>query len=133
MDLGIAGHVRRQVLGRKAATEKLDPKELSVNYNLLQVWDILSLYVCSSEVLKPDRIEPVPIAYSAGTGAALALTPLEPGAIALNPFDQPSLTAKLIFRRLTQTKFSDSAELQSVYFRTAPQIASFRLVPAAAH
>jgi hypothetical protein len=37
-------------------------------------------------------------------------------------------------RRLTQTKFKDSAELQSVYFGTAPQITSFRLVPSdAAH
>jgi hypothetical protein len=39
----------------------------------------------------------------------------------------------VIFRRLPQTKFKDSTELQTVYFKTAPQIASFRLVPAAAH
>jgi len=38
----------------------------------------------------------------------------------------------VIFRRLTQTKFKDSAELQSAYFKTAPQIASFRLVPSGA-
>jgi hypothetical protein len=51
--------------------------------------------------------------------------------IALNPypFDQPSLTANVIFRRLAQTKFKDSDELQSAYFKTAPQIASFRLLP----
>ena len=35
----------------------------------------------------------------------------------------------MIFRRLTQTKFKDSAELQSAYFKTAPQITSFQLVP----
>ena len=64
----------------------------------------------------------------------MTLTPLEPRTIALDPypFDQPSLTTNVIFRRLTQTKFKDSAELQSVYFKTAPQIASFRLVPSAA-
>jgi hypothetical protein len=29
---------------------------------------------------------------------------------------------------LPQTKFKDSAELQTVYFKTAPQIASFTLM-----
>jgi hypothetical protein len=84
-------------------------------------------------VLKPDRIEPAPTAYSGQAGVGLSLAPEEKQTIAIDPypFDQPTLTTNLIFRRLTQTKFQDSAELQSVYFRTAPQIASFRLVPAA--
>jgi hypothetical protein len=117
---------------QKVAAETFDANELAINYNLLQVWDMMSLYICSTEVLKPDRIEPVPIGYSDGKGLPLRLTPVEPQVIALDPypFDQPSLTTNLIFRRLTQTKFADSAELQSVYFKTAPQIASFRLVPA---
>ena len=44
--------------------------------------------------------------------------------------DQRSLTTNVIFRRLSQAKFKDSTELQDVYFKTAPQIASFKLVPA---
>jgi len=62
----------------------------------------------------------------------MALSPMGPDTIALDPypFDQPSLTTNVIFRRLSQTKFNDSTELQSVYFKTAPQIASFKLVPA---
>ena len=53
------------------------------------------------------------------------------GTLALDPypFDQPLLTTNVIFRRLTQDTFKDSAELQSAYFKTAPQIASFKLVP----
>jgi hypothetical protein len=39
------------------------------------------------------------------------------------------LTTSVIFRRLRQTKFKDAAELQTVYFKTAPQIAAFKLVP----
>ena len=46
---------------QKAAADKFDAKEFAINYNLLQVWDIISLYICSTEVLKPDRIEPVPV------------------------------------------------------------------------
>jgi len=75
----------------------------------------------------------VPVAYSGVAGVALTLTPVQSNTIALDPypFDQPSLTTNVIFRRLRQTKFKDSAELQTVYFKTAPQIASFTLVPRA--
>jgi hypothetical protein len=84
-------------------------------------------------VRKPDRIEPAPVSYSQDGGVGLTLQPLEQQTIAIDPypFDQSSLTTNVIFRRLNQTKFNDSAELQSVYFRTAPQVASFRLVPSA--
>jgi hypothetical protein len=131
----IAAFVSRSEARQKTAAEKLDPKELTINYNLLQVWDMMSLYICSSEILRPDRIEPVPLSYSGAAGVGMTLTPrepksLEPKTIALDPYplDQP-LTTNVIFRRLTQTKFKDTAELQTAYFKTAPQITSFRLVP----
>lgn len=130
----IEAFIARGEAKQKSAAEKLDAEELAINYNLLQVWDMMSLYICSNERLKPERIEPAPVSYSGQAGVALALIPLEPHTIALSPypFDQPSLTANVIFRRLTQSKFKDSAELQSAYFKTAPQIAAFRLVPAGA-
>jgi hypothetical protein len=116
---------------QKAASTAIDPHELATNYNLLQVWDMMSLYICSTEHLKEDRIEPVPISYADKAVTPMRLTPLEPHTIALDPypFDQPSLTTNVIYRRLTQNRFRDSAELQSVYFKTAPEIASFKLVP----
>ena len=85
-------------------------------------------------MLSPDRIAPVPVGYSGETGVDMTLTPRAGGTIAIDPypFDQPSLTASMIFRRLRQNQFKDLAELQSVYFKTAPQIAPFTLVPAAA-
>jgi len=60
---------------QKVAADKLDAKEIAINYNLLQVWDMMSLYICSTEVLKPDRIEPVPVAYSGAAGVGMTLTP----------------------------------------------------------
>ena len=150
----IEAFISRSEARQKTAAEKLDPKELAINYNLLQVWDMMSLYICSSEVLKPDRIEPVPLSYSGAAGVGMTLTPLEPKSlepkslepktlepkslepktIALDPypFDARSLTTNVIFRRLPQTKFKDTAELQAAYFKTAPQITSFRLVPSGA-
>ena len=129
----ITAFIARSEVKQKAVAEQLDTHELAVNYNLLQVWDMISLYICSNEVHKPDRIEPVPVSYGQDAGVGITLQPLEKYTIAIDPypFDQSSLTTSVIFRRLNQTKFADSAELQSVYFRTAPQIASFRLVPSA--
>ncbi len=126
----IQAFIAKSEAKQKVAADKLDPKEIAINYNLLQVWDMMSLYICSTEVLKPDRIEPVPVAYSGAAGVGMTLTPLQSNTIVLDPypFDQPSLTTNVIFRRLPQTKFKDSAELQTVYFKTAPQIASFTLV-----
>ncbi len=127
----IEAFIARSEAKQKRAAESLDAAEVAVNYKLLQVWDMISLYICSTEVLKEDRIEPVPVSYSGEGGAAMALVPLEKQTIALDPypFDEPSLTTNVIFRRLSQANFKDTADLQSVYFKTAPQIASFQLVP----
>jgi hypothetical protein len=127
--------IARSEAKQTAAAEKLDAGELAINYNLLQVWDIISLYICSTEVLKPDRIEPVPVSYSGAPGVAITLMPTGQNTIALDPypFDQPSLFTNVIFRRLLQTKFENQAELQTAYFKTAPQIASYSLVPPRAH
>jgi Protein of unknown function (DUF3891) len=118
---------------QKTVAEQFDPSELAVNYNLLQVWDLLSLYICSTETLKSERIAPVPVGYSGKTGVGMTLTPRDAGTVAIDPypFDQPSLTASLLFRRLRQTEFKDTAELQSAYFKTAQEIAPFTLVSGA--
>jgi hypothetical protein len=130
----IEAFIERSEAKQKSAAEKFKGDELATNYNLLQIWDMMSLYICSTELLKPDRIEPVPVSYTGQEGVALTLVPLGMHTIALNPypFDQRSLTANVIFRRLTQANFKDSVELQSAYFKAAPQITSFRLVPSAA-
>jgi hypothetical protein len=62
----------------------------------------------------------------------MSLTPIEPQTIAIDPypFDVPSLTTNVVLRRLRQTKFANEDELQAAYFGTAPEIASFNLVPA---
>jgi hypothetical protein len=127
--------ITRSEAKQKATAEKFDAKQLMTNYTLLQVWDLISLYLCSTETLKPDRIAPVPTGYGDTASAEITLTPVGADTVAIDPypFNQPSLTANLIFRRLTQTKFKDQAELQTVYFGTAPQIASFHLVPGSRH
>lgn len=127
----IEAFITRSEAKQERSAESFDAAALAVNYRLLQVWDLMSLYICSTEVRKPDRIEPVPVANRADGGVAMTLLPLEQQTIAIDPypFDEPYLTTNVIHRRLKQTKFKDTAELQSAYFKTAPQTASFRLVP----
>ena len=120
--------IARSEAKQKTLAAAIDSDELRINYNLLQVWDMISLYICSTEELKDDRIAPVPTGYSGG-GLELSLTPRDATTIVLDPypFDVPELTTNLIYRKLKQDKFHDTAELQGAYFRTAPQIMSFRL------
>ena len=51
----IAAFIVRSEARQKAAAQGLDPEELAKNYHLLQVWDLLSLYVCSQEQLERTR------------------------------------------------------------------------------
>jgi Protein of unknown function (DUF3891) len=129
----IADFVAKSETKQKQAAEHFDAKEFATNYNLLQVWDLMSLYICTTEVLKPDVIDPVPVGYSQSKTVAMTLSPLGENTIALAPypFDQPSLTAKVVMRRIKQSKFGDLNEFRTAYFKTAQQIASFQFVPGA--
>ena len=128
----IAAFIVRSEAKQKAAAQGFDAEELAKNYHLLQVWDLLSLYICSQERLKPDAIEPVPTGYADAAGVRMELTPVDAATIALEPypFDRPSLTASVIYRRLDRTSFKDDKDLQAAYFATAPQVAPFTLVGA---
>ena len=72
----IEAFIARSEAKQKSAAEKFKRDELAINYNLLQIWDMMSLYICSTELLKPDRIEPVPVSYTGQEGVALTLVPL---------------------------------------------------------
>ncbi len=72
----IAEFIARSEAKQKQAAEQFDAKEFATNYNLLQVWDLMSLYICTTEVIKPDVIDPVPLGYSQAKGVPMNLTPL---------------------------------------------------------
>jgi uncharacterized protein DUF3891 len=131
----IKAFIARNEGKQKSTADKFNAVELAINYNLLQVWDLISLYICQNETLAPDKIEPVPVGYSGKAGVGMTLTPRGDNTIAIDPypFDQPLLTTNVIFRRLNENKFKDQADLQAAYFRTAPQTMSFKLVPQSVH
>jgi len=116
--------------GQKAQEQGLNPTELWVNYQLLQFWDLLSLYFC---VRPPYQqfVEPVPKRYREGEGVRLDLTPLEDGRVSIDPypFDLPALPISIPYRQLPTLKFADEAAFRAAYFQALPQLMRFELVP----
>ncbi len=110
-----------------------DEAEFRVNFHWLQVWDLLSLYFC----MRPpgeDYIDPVPARYSdgAGVGAPMTLRPLGGPRVAIDPypFDTPTLPFSVVCRRLPVSTFPDVATFREAYFKAAPELLTFELVPA---
>jgi hypothetical protein len=110
---------------------KFDKTEVTTNYILLQVWDLLSLYICSFEHLPEQQmIEPVPTAYREGTAVCMRLAPAAGTQISIDPypFDQPSLDVSVVYRRLPQSVFDDEVAFKKMFFGTTPQLASFTFI-----
>lgn len=114
-----------------------DPQQLRVNYRLLQVWDLLSLYF-SCQAPYEDYIEPVPTSYrdADGEGVRITLTPREANQVIVDPypFDVPSLRVQLAGRRLAQSRFADEAAFKKAYFQAPIELQEFTLLtPVLAH
>ena len=114
---------------QRAQEHALDATELWVNYQLLQLWDLLSLYFCVRPPYQ-QYVEPVPKSYRAGDGVRLDLMPLGDGRVSIDPypFDLPSLPISIPYRCLPTAKFADEAAFRVAYFQALPQLMRFELV-----
>ena len=123
----IEDFITRNEARQHVITAGLDRHEVAVNYNLLQVWDLLSLYICTHEHLTEHVIEPAPTAYATTGGGALKLTPTSPTTIIADPFpfDQTPLEAAIVYRQLPQSALHDADTFKAAYFGARPQIAVF--------
>jgi hypothetical protein len=112
------------------AAHEWNRDELRINYRLLQVWDLLSLYFSCQEPSK-DYIEPVPTVYQAreGEGVRLTLTPIGPNKVRLDPFpfDVNPCYVQLTARRLSQSKFENQDAFRKAYFQAPLEIMHFEL------
>ena len=126
----IEDFIARNEARQHVITAGLDRHEVAVNYNLLQVWDLLSLYICSNEQHKEHVIEPAPTAYSTSGGVPLKLTPTTPATIAVDPFpfDQAPLEAAVVYRALPPSALCDAEAFKAAYFGARPQVATFTFV-----
>jgi hypothetical protein len=113
---------RNEAARKQAITEHgWDEQRLRINYRLLQVWDLLSLYFSCQEPAAEDYIEPVPISYSEreGEGVRLTLKPTGKNKIAIDPypFDANPCVFQLTARRLSSETFADKDAFYRAYFQ----------------
>ncbi len=128
----IKAFIARNEARQQVIAAGLDRAEIAVNYNLLQVWDLLSLYICSHDQHQEHIIAPAPTAYAAASGVSLTLTPLAPTTIRIDPypFDDTPLEAALVYRQLPQSALRDADCFKAAYFGARPKVAIFTFVPA---
>jgi uncharacterized protein DUF3891 len=127
----IEDFIARNEARQHVITAGHDRHEVAVNYSLLQVWDLLSLYVCSHERHKEHVIAPVPAAYATGSaGVTLKLTPTAPATITVEPFpfDRAPLEAAVVYRMLPSSALHSDEMFKAAYFGARPQVAVFTFV-----
>jgi len=116
---------------QKQQERAVDAREFRVNYELLQFWDLLSLYFCVRDPY-PQYVEPVPTRYGHAPKVRVTLTPLASGKVVIEPypFDLPALPVDVPYRRLATAKFPDEAAFRAAYFQALPQVLHYELVGA---
>jgi hypothetical protein len=112
-----------------AQLRNYDETEFWINYQLLQAFDLISLLLCTKEIVE-DYIEPVPTSYAGGS-PPVQLKLKSGGASTIEvypyPFDANELHLQLVRRRLARTAFPDDAAFREAYFQAIPETADFTL------
>ncbi len=106
-----------------------DEAEFWTNYQLLQAFDLISLFLCNKDVVD-DYIEPVPTSYDGRSPPVqLALKTIEGDRIEVDPFpfDVNPLRMQLIRRELDRNAFPDPTAFRAAYFQAIPQAVDFTL------
>lgn len=115
------------------ALRRYDENEFWINYQLLQAFDLISLFLCNKDAVD-DYIEPVPTSYGGQSKPVrLTLKSIGDNRIAVDPypFDRRPLRVQLIRRVLDRTTFPDPGAFREAYFKTTPEAAEFILCDAA--
>jgi hypothetical protein len=106
-----------------------DESEFWTNYQLLQTFDLISLFLCNKDVVG-DYIEPVPTSYDGRSGPVrLALKTVDTNRIEVDPFpfDSRTLRVQLVRRCLEQSAFPNQTSFREAYFKATPEAVDFTL------
>ena len=106
-----------------------DETEFWMNYQLLQTFDFISLFLCNKDVVD-DYIEPVPTSYSGSSPPAkLTLRTIEGSRIEVDPFpfDVDPLRVQLTRRQIDAGVFPSTTAFREAYFKATPEAVDFLL------
>jgi Protein of unknown function (DUF3891) len=112
-----------------AALRNYNEREFWTNYQLLQAFDFISLFLCNKDIVD-DFIEPVPTSYDGKSAPVkLSLQTIEGTTIAVDPFpfDVNPLRVQLIRRHVDRGVFPDPAAFREAYFKATPVAVDFTL------
>jgi len=119
-------------LARNEATQaaqlkNYDEAEFWTNYQLMQTFDFISLFLCNKDVVD-DCIEPVPTSYDGKSEPVrLTLKTIEGNVIRVDPypFDVNPLRVQLVRQTLDRKTFPDPATFREAYFKATPEAVDF--------
>src|SRR5262249_29943067 len=77
-----ASHAEQNAI---TAAAGFDQRELTINYNLLQISDLLSLFICTKEHIQQHTLEPVPTTYSKDGGLCVPLATITQTRSSIDP------------------------------------------------
>ena len=106
-----------------------DEAEFWTNFQLLQAFDLISLFLCNKDVVD-DYIEPVPTSYDGKSAPVkLALKTVGTNRIEVDPFpfDVEPLRVQLIRRTLDRDTFPNPEAFRDAYFKAVPESVEFTL------
>ena len=125
--------IARQHAWQDARLQSLDRRVFDVDYQLLQIFDILSLYLCTRAPVK-RRIGPAPLSYKGdGTdGVMLECEPLDTHEVRVSPFPfmGDRLEVGVVQRHLPTREYADEAAFRAAYRSAVPRVESFTFLRA---
>ena len=107
--------------------------ELWINYRMLQLFDLLSLYFCcdgpGDHGFKDECMAPIPAGYTPDSGVELKLTPNPDGSVKMTPypFDIAPLQVSVRARRMQPGRYASEAACRAAYYRTPATLLHFTL------
>jgi Protein of unknown function (DUF3891) len=121
--------IARNEARQERALQSLDRNEFATNYHNLQVWDLLSLYLCSAEP-KVHALAPVPTGYDGRDGVRLTLEPLGGDRIAIKPypFAVRPLRVCYAYKLLATHDFPSEVAFLDAYYAAVVQTRYFEFV-----
>jgi hypothetical protein len=128
----VTAFVDRNEAGQERALAELDRNVFSTNYHLLQVWDLLSLYLCMADPPQNQYLDPVPTGYKPADreGLCLSLIPRESDRIEITPypFDVHPLPVQHIYKQLETRDFATEDAFLEAYYAAVPRSQQFEFV-----
>ena len=106
-------------------------EELWINYRMLQLFDLLSLYFCcdgyGQDGFKEECLAPIPAGYSPDDGVELRITPNPDGSVKMAPypFDVAPLRVSLRTRRMAPGEYESEADCREAYYKTPATLLHF--------